>query len=130
MILQIAERECVVILPAQCVCVMLCMSGRGETQALSSFLVGKWLLTEKGWGEIGGSKKKKCRGRCFLQLGNNKANQHQQEQSYKLSLNLSQGTRRDLLFWQCICDISRCKGLCYLVNNNEVGVVLKVLFAA
>lgn len=88
-------------------------------------------LKEEGMGENRRFKKKNARGKCLLQLGNNKTNQQQPEQqSYEHCLNLSQGTRRDLPSWQCIGDISRCEYLCFLVNNNEVGVVLKVLFVA
>lgn len=82
---------------------------------------------------VGGREKglrKNTRGRCSLQLGKSKTNQQQQEQQlYKHCLNLSQGTRRDLQSWQCTVDISRCVYVCCLVNDNEGGVVLKVLFA-
>lgn len=95
------------------------------------FLGSEVTLKEEGMGENRRFKKKNARGRCLLQVGNNKTDQQQPEQqSYKHYLNLSQGTRRDLPSWQCIGDISRCEYLCCLVNDNEVGVVLKVLCAA
>lgn len=36
---------------------------------------------------------------------------------------------RGLQSWRCAVDISRCADICYLVNDNEVGVVHKLLFA-
>lgn len=49
-ILQIAEQECVVILPAQCVCVMLCMSGGGNPGTFN-FIGSEVTLNEEWMGE-------------------------------------------------------------------------------